>query len=903
VKIDLVNVDNVSDDLPEITFAKPFENRKFAKEGLFSQQLFGPLKSYHCACTKNPYKGPRYEQPVCPVCNVKITTAEMRKRQFGKIKLPFPILNPLFLYLVASKRATIRKVIQEMLSFKAKYFFDEDGNLAKLVDVDNPDPNIEYLEGLEGVLAYVRYLIEIDKIKASDENTNILPRAELTYIDEHWDQLTIQNVIVIPPEFRPCGKLRGDNYVSDDINKRYQKIIKISTELKNLPFPVRDNDAVYQTNFKYLQKLVQELYDSVLESMSKKTGLIRSNILGKRVDFSGRAVISPDPTLNLDECRLPYWMVLEILKPCLITHFINKRVCKRYNQAIKLIDESIENSDPKFFDIVEEFCADKVCVLNRQPTLHRLSVLAFKVKVHLGNTIQIHPLICSPYNADFDGDAMAVYFPITPEAIADTKKNLGIWANLLSPTDLEAVPKPNQDIILGIYTATKEQEDEQTRVYKGAVLPFGRYLFNMCLPTEYPVINETVTKNKLRSIMNDICLNYPPKQVMDTFDKIKSLGFSMVTIEGFTLSLFDLYDEQLIRYADELTGNVEEDMETLKSDPAIVGRLKELPFAIFIESGARGTWDQARQMVLSRGYVADADNHVRETLIRSSLTTGLTPVEFFNSCWGSRKGLLDTALSTGDTGYLTRQLIYSTVNMELGEEDDCGTTDTLDLFVADANVAKSLMWRFIVGGNGQKILVTHNNYREMVGKIVKLRSPIYCKNNRVCKTCYGNLYKILHSDQIGIIATQAIGERATQLVLRTFHISGAASTSGGKSGDNDDIISGMTIAKKMFHSPEDITTPGDLVRRIYKVFGQYGDIKNIHFEVITASMMWHGNKLWRLLPARNTVEPEYVSILQVPARSSWLLGCAFSNLKQKLITGLIEEEVDESSALTSLFRY
>ena len=910
MKLNLIILDEVAEHLPEVTFPKPLENRKFAKKGLFSQQIFGPQKSYHCACTRNSYKGPRYESPRCPVCDVEITTSEKRKRQFAKIKLPFPVLNPLFFYLLVGKRPALRRIVMEMLTYQSKYYFDGDGIITKLAMDENTEDGVEYLQGLDGALLYIKFLLKMyipEGLEVDEDAEEEELRPELKYVKEHFDQLTTKTILVIPPEFRPCGKLSRGNYISDDINKQYQKIIKISNELKSIPFTIEESSDVYITNFRYLQKLVIELYDFVMDKMSKKSGLIRSNILGKRVDFSGRAVISPDPTLKIDECRLPYWMVLEILKPNLISHLVNKRVCKRYNQAIKLIDESIQNNDPRFFEIVSAFCENRVCVLNRQPTLHRLGVLGFKIRIHLGNTIQIHPMICHPYNADFDGDAMAVYMPITKRSIADVHKNLGIWANLISPTDMEAVPRPNQDIILGVYAATTDESDEHTHHIKGKELSFGKYAFNACLPDDYELIEGVVRKTKLNDILNDITLRYPPAEVMEAMDNIKNLGFTIATLKGYTLSLTDLYDPELTRIAHEdLSGDHVIDLPYINNDPDLKAKLRALPFSVFIESGARGTWDQARQMVFARGYVADANNQIRPRLIRSSLVEGLTPTEFFDSCWGSRKGLLDTALSTGDTGYLTRQLIYSTVNMELGDIEDCGTTDGIIVKIDNENIAKSYLWRYMIKKDGTLGLITHSNYKQIIGKVVKLRSPIHCTSSRVCKTCYGKLCNVLHSDQIGIIATQAVGERATQLVLRTFHISGSAAGIGAD-GENDDIISGMGIAKKLFHNPKeiikDIKDPVELVNMIYKVFGQYGTIKTVHFEVIVAAMMWSGEKLWRLVPNRNSINPEYISILQVPSRSSWLLGCAFSNLKQKVISGLIDESVDTPSALTAIFRY
>lgn len=464
MRLTAFNIDEVARGLPEITNHKILENRKFAKDGLFSQQIFGPVKSYTCACSKFNYKGKRYDKEKCPICNVPIVSSEVRKKKYAKIVLPFEVLNPFFYYVLASKRSAVKKVINEMLGYYGVYRINEKDSKIEKVDPDEiaaqveeseiSDEKLELLRGLNGVTIYIKWLLNKHKEEAESKGKPL--KKEYEYLLNNLDSISIKHVLVIPPEFRPCGKLNSGDYISDDINKIYQQILRISSQLKNIPYKISHTESVYTINFKYLQDQVIELYDYVLSKMSKKSGLIRSNILGKRVDFSSRSVISPDATLKLDECRLPYWMVLEMMKPQLISHFVNRRICKRSNRAIKLIDESIQNNDSKYFDIVREFCKGKICVLNRQPTLHRLSVLAFKFDVHLGNTIQIHPMVCPPYNADFDGDAMACYIGLTEEAEKDIFQHIGIWNNLVSPTDMSSVPKPNQDIILGVYAATKD---------------------------------------------------------------------------------------------------------------------------------------------------------------------------------------------------------------------------------------------------------------------------------------------------------------------------------------------------------------------------------------------------------------------------------------------------------------
>lgn len=439
--------------------------------------------------------------------------------------------------------------------------------------------------------------------------------------------------------------------------------------------------------------------------------------------------------------------------------------------------------------------------------------------------------------------------------------------------------------------------------FKGYKLKVGRYLFNKCLPEDYPVIDKCIDGKLLTHILNDIAMRYPPKVVINTLDSIKNLGFTQSTIRGYTLAIDDLYSKELMGVADNLTGDMKEDMKILNSKK-VMDILKTFSFRDYIESGARGSWDQIKQLVLSRGYVSDSKGRIRPDLIRGSLLKGLNQREFFNSCWGARKGLLDTALSTGVSGYLTRQLIYSCVFVELDNQlEDCGTTDYMRILVEDKEMARSLLWRYFKVKD-RLVKITTSNYKNIVGKIIELRTPIYCKSPKICKKCYGDLHKILHSDQIGIIATQAIGEITTQLVLRTFHLSGVAKTKE-ESGSQDDIISGLGVANKLFHKPTsvvNINNPSDLVNATYKVFNEYKKIHMIHYEIIISAMMWVKNTQWRLTENRDSNKYEWVSILQIPSRASWLLGVAFSNLKAKLLDGLVNRKSDNCNALSRLFR-
>jgi len=954
MKLNLINYNSFVKKLKEVDNPKYMENGKFTRTGIFSQQIFGPIKSYYCACNKSTYRGKKYRFSTCPNCGVDITTVNTRKKRFARINLPFKVINPLFYFIICDNKYSIKNIIDTILDYKEKYYIEN--NELKTIDENTDKTGKNFLVGCEGVLEFVK-LIYANK---NDDISN--------FINKNFDQIAIEDIIVIPPTFRPCTKISGveANFILDEINRYYTNILTRSNLVKKLILTNKETSEYFIFNFKSIQNNVIELYRYIIDKLSKKKGLIRANILGKRVDFSGRAVITPDPELKLDECGIPYWMILEILKPQLSSYIVDSKIRKRYNSATELINYCINNESLTLFETVKNFCKNKVCILNRQPTLHRLSILGFKVVPHTGKTIKIHPLVCSAYNADFDGDQMALYFPITKESESDVRDKISIWRNLLSPTNGDIVAIPNQDIILGIYALTKETEKPEMVEYKGKLITEGRRRFNECLPKDYPLIDRTIGKKELYVILNRIALLYKdhPDVIIKTLDNIKELGFEYSTKVGFTLNIIDMYSKELEEKVNELTGNIKKDLAIMKSDE-ISNILRSLPFSIFIDSGARGSWDQAKQLVFCRGYVADSYNQIRKELIRTNLINGLTPDDFFNSSYGARKGLLDTATSTGSSGYITRQLIYSTNFIEIADDDyiqeevrkleekhkndnqinlegeknkliaklcDCGSTEYFN-FTIDKDPAKarkqikSIVGRYFVDEDGKtkvipEWLTTEDEkfYQGLFGKTLKLRTPLYCTNKKICRICYGDNYKVLHSSQIGIIATQAIGERLTQLVLRTFHTSGVVGDIEEKVSkkesleevkQNKDIISGMTYVNRLLHKPTEMfedqeITEKDIIMKLYESFSLYGEIQLVHFEVIVSSMLWTpSGGYWRTLPPETRKEtPKNIeSILKIPSLSSWLIGLAFSNVKSKLIDGIIREREDIETAISSLFRF
>jgi len=445
MKLDLINIDEWAEELEEVSSPKIIENGRFSKKGLFSQQIFGPVRSYYCGCLRNNFKGINYQGKYCPACEVDITTSNKRKYTFAKIELPFEILNPLFYYLVSINGHKTKKTLDDLLFFKFDYCIDEDDNIRRVDEMEEDvSNNITFKKGMDGVIKYIKYICEMKSEKIS-----------FKYILDNMDQLTINNVLVLPPDFRNCGKNNEGKIVTDRLNFFYQQIIISCNHLKNINFELKKDSDLYKSNFRFIQNNVNDLYDYMLSRLGKKHGIIRGNILGKRVDFSCRAVISPDPTLSLHEVSIPYFVFLETMKPQICSFLVNRKICKRYNEAAKLIDEHIAARNVSLFKYIESFSKDKYIVMNRQPSLHRLSILAFSIRLNLGNTIGIPPLICDPFNADFDGDQKSGYIPTSEESINDVKEKLIIPKNLLNVSTGTSICSPSQDIVLGIYSLTK----------------------------------------------------------------------------------------------------------------------------------------------------------------------------------------------------------------------------------------------------------------------------------------------------------------------------------------------------------------------------------------------------------------------------------------------------------------
>ena len=895
MKLTFFNVDEFCENLKPVTSNKIYSKRGFHPDGLFSERIFGPVRTGTCGC--GTWWGRSKFGETCSQCGVDITHSNIRRKRFAKIVLPFPIVNPIMFYLISKvAKKTFETIVHNLIfNDKATYYYDEDKKKFILVKLpaNDEEPEPEYPEG---VTVYVGHQGAFEIVKTASES-NMEKNSGWKYINENLHIFYMNHIIVPPPEFRPVSKTK-DVQMRDEINKFFMTIMNFSLMMDVEDLNSVDSPEISAINFRNLQKHVFALYDYIFGKFSKKTGLIRGFILGKRIDFSGRAVIAPDPSLTINQCSLPYKMVLELFKLDIANVLLEKRRYKRYDPAIEYIDKCIKLDDYDLYDIASDVSQGRQAILNRQPTLHRVGVLAFDIVVNKDHVIKIHPLICEPYNADFDGDQMAVYISLYDETEAESKEKMGILSNLISPSTGRITVGANQDIVLGLYYLTKEGETEKV-IFDGIDTYQGRVEFNKILPDDFPFINKIINKQSLAALINVLLNKKTPQELAIILDKIKDLGFRETTKRGVTMSLKDIS----FHGAYDIVSNICDDTETSIEDkyfalqtPEIKDQIRDnFPYSDFIESGSRGSWDQAKQLTFCRGFISNSKGEIIPTPIKNNLLSGLNREEFFISCYGSRKALLDVALNTGVSGYLTRKLVYCSVNLELGDEDDCGTTETFNFIIPKADqgfeslkLARSLIGRWSVENNhgvDELVLITDDNYRDYVGKQVRLRSPIFCKNEKLCKRCYGTLSDSVHSRYIGILAAQAMGEVATQLTLRTFHIGGIAQMVKGQK-DQSDIINDLTLVKKMLHGHG--KKPYDqLIMDLFSIYVRHRQLLLVHYECVISQMMRDGDSRWRLTEDRDISNCEMVSIENVPSKESFLLALAFSKPYSYIMNGVL----------------
>jgi len=697
----------------------------------------------------------------------------------------------------------------------------------------------------------------------------------------------ITRLPVVPPALRPMVALEGGRHASSDLNDLYRRVINRNNRLKRLQ-AIHAPEVILRNEKRILQEAVDALLDnsmrrgagvlgilggrrralkSLADYLKGKHGYLRQNLLGKRVDYSGRSVIVVGPDLALDECGLPKHMVLELFRPFVIQGLLSRELAYNIRGAGRLI----EDEAPEVWPILEEAIQNKYVLLNRAPTLHRQSIQAFRPVLIEGNAIQVHPLVCPAYNADFDGDAMAVHVPLSEAAQLEAAQIMSANKNILKPGSGDVVVASKLlDIVLGCYWMTKSVDGQKgegsafpstnaaiTAHDFGAidlrakikVLPgdskkyaqfggtvfettVGRLLFNSVLPSDFPFVNEEITNKRMQSLVQNLVTHYSLDGIPAILDAIKRFGFRYATHAGITWSLSDVVvpsvKEELVQrgreaaareYENFREGLLTEDERrrmTIEIWGKVSGELRKHvidsldrhgPVHDMITSGARGSAVQLHQMAGMKGLITNPRGEIIEFPITSSLKEGLTPIEYFISTHGARKGLADTALNTARAGYLTRRL-FDVAHDVVVLEGDCGTREGVLIrrpgkeniggSFADriagrvlAEDASSFKRNHLLNRDDAKAIEDDASVQEVI-----LRSPINCKVARgVCQKCYGmdltTGEMVDLGEAIGVVAAQAIGEPGTQLTMRTFHTGGVA-TAGG------DITMGLPRVEEVF---------------------------------------------------------------------------------------------------------
>lgn len=718
-------------------------------------------------------------------------------------------------------------------------------------------------------------------------------------------------VPVIPPDLRPMVQLDGGRFAASDLNDLYRRVINRNNRLKRL----LDLDApaiIVNNEKRMLQESVDALFDngrrgrpvtgrggrplkSLAEALKGKQGRFRQNLLGKRVDYSGRSVIVVDPYLKLHQCGLPSAMALELFKPFVMRRLVELHKVENVKGAKRAIDRGL----PAVWDVLDEVIQDRLVLLNRAPTLHRLSIQTFEPVLVEGKAIHLHPLVCAPFNADFDGDQMSVHVPLSTQAQTEARVLMLSSNNLRSPASGKVLTVPSQDMVFGVYFLTSEKSGEQDKTltfasFNDALLAIdthpdqdiqakvivrvsaadanahdeqgrpvfrivcgrgqfedldvsehpqrfettvGRIIFNrQCLPEDYPFINYKMVKSDIGTLVNDCCDRYPMADVEPILDAIKTTGFHYATIAGLTVSVWDAvipeHKTQLLAEAQKRVDQINEYYEDgflsererhtevvnawtectdMLGSEMLEGFAENNPIYMMADSGARGSKTQLRQLAGMRGLMADMSGETIDLPIKANFREGLQPLEYFISTYGARKGLVDTASHTSDSGYLTRRLVDVAQDVIVREED-CGTDEAVTYPLikpgqtsVDADLVGRCTLEDIVDPETGEVLIAAGNYVESIDdlkrlvehglKKIQLRALLTCKSKYgVCQKCYGwdlsTRRPVTIGTAVGIIAAQSIGEPGTQLTMRTIH-------SGGVAGA-DDITQGLPTVARMF---------------------------------------------------------------------------------------------------------
>ena len=907
-----------------------YRTYKPERDGLFCERIFGPVKDYECHCGK--YKRIRYKGIVCDRCGVEVTEKKVRRERTGHISLVVPVAHIWYFrslpnkigyllglpskkldaviyyerYIVIQPGAA--KEIEGMESLERLDLLTEDEYL-DIMDklprensmLEDSDPNKFICKmGAEAILDLLKD-IDLDSLSyelrhradsdsSQQRKTESLKRLQVVESfraskgrnKPEW--MILQVIPVTPPELRPLVPLDGGRFATSDLNDLYRRVIIRNNRLKRL-VEIKAPEVILRNEKRMLQEAVDSLLDnsrkssvvktesnrplkSLSDSLKGKQGRFRQNLLGKRVDYSARSVIVVGPELKMHECGLPKDMAAELYKPFIIRKLIERGIVKTVKSAKRIVDRK----EPIVWDILEYVMKGHPVLLNRAPTLHRLGIQAFQPRMIEGKAIQLHPLACTAFNADFDGDQMAVHLPLGNEAVLEAQLLMLGAHNILNPANGAPITVPSQDMVLGLYYITKlrsgdkgeglvfygpeeaeiaynegkvtlhaivsvvvDDLDENGNVVKKMVkeTSVGRMLFNQYVPEEMGYVNTLISKKSLRDIIGAVIKRCGVVRSAKFLDDIKNLGYYMAFKGGLSFNLGDvLVPEEKAEYVKEGYEQVEEvmanynmgfitnnerynqiiDIWTHVNSKLTSTLMKQIsaanqgfnPIFMMLDSGARGSKDQIRQLAGMRGLMAKPQKsgaeggQIIENPILANFKEGLSVLEYFISTHGARKGLADTALKTADAGYLTRRLVDVAHDVIITEED-CGTlrglvcTELKNNEDVVASLGERILGRVSVHDivdpqTGEVIVASGEEINDAAAERienspieqVEIRSVLTCEAKKgVCAKCYGrNLAThrmVQKGEAVGVIAAQSIGEPGTQLTLRTFHVGGVAS--------------------------------------------------------------------------------------------------------------------------------
>ena len=900
-----------------------YRTYKPERDGLFCEKIFGPVKDYECHCGK--YKRIRYKGIVCDRCGVEVTEKKVRRERMGHIELVVPVAHIWYFRSLPNKIGYLLGLPSKKLDaviYYERYVVINPGNrddvqkfdllseedYLKIMDelpegnhlLEDSDPN-KFVAKM-GAEAIYELLLDIDLDQLSYElrhrantdgsqqrKTEALKRLQVVESfrasrnTNRPEWMILKAVPVIPPELRPLVPLDGGRFATSDLNDLYRRVIIRNNRLKRL-IEIQAPEVILRNEKRLLQEAVDSLLDnsrkssavksdvnrplkSLSDSLKGKQGRFRQNLLGKRVDYSARSVIVVGPELKMHECGIPKLMAAELYKPFIIRKLIERGIVKTVKSAKKIVDRK----EPVVWDILEHVMKGHPVLLNRAPTLHRLGIQAFQPKMIEGKAIQLHPLACTAFNADFDGDQMAVHLPLGNEAILEAQMLMLGAHNILNPANGAPITVPSQDMVLGLYYITKLRsgdkgegtifygpEEAEIAYNEGRVTlhapvtiyvddideqgnpvkvlkkdtSVGRVLFNQFVPKEIGYVNEIISKKSLRNIISKVIKTCGVTRSAQFLDDIKNLGYKMAFRGGLSFNLGDvIIPEEKAEYVADGYAQVEEVMTNYqmgfitanerynqvidiwthvnsKLADTLMKQMKEdqkgfNSVYMMLDSGARGSKDQIRQLSGMRGLMAKPQKsgseggQIIENPILANFKEGLSVLEYFISTHGARKGLADTALKTADAGYLTRRLVDVAHDVIITEED-CGTlrglvcTEIKNNEEVVASLSERILGRVsvhdiidpytneVIVAAGEEISdAAADRIEKSPIESVEIRSVLTCESKKgVCAKCYGrnlaNHRMVQKGESVGVIAAQSIGEPGTQLTLRTFHVGGVA---------------------------------------------------------------------------------------------------------------------------------